>query len=930
MCSSIRILVFPHLRTKRWFQLGDGMKGLLAVASSAVLDATDAARGIAGAVYCAADDAAHGVVAGAVHRADAAVHGVAGAVDDAIQNAAGTVHLVAVHGADVAIRAISPVHCAANTIHQAAVHGVDTVQHVADDVIQGAADAVCCAEGASVAGAVQRVASATKGVNVHRVAYRDPLADESVLQHATRHADGVIIGGAGILQGVTDAVMDAASAVMGVANAAGAQIRATKSSADGFFAQHLDMAMDDAALTIQRQVRWRALIKSAGLTAAMNADMVSRREQRRTRWAKLKAAHKLQKCVRRRISRKSKLKTPDSQGPKLHRLSSVGMFQPKKMVRSVSMARNNATAFLEADANGDGLLSFSEFLTSFPLGVRETYSEADLRSAFDSLDVDGSGTISFDEFFLYTLAIADTSGAGLIAIFERYDTSGEGQLDAQEFEMAVEDMGYGGFGHELFLELDVDGSGHVSYGEILNLLKSRTDRISFTNKRVITAMAFNKGVDLDVSQWDWTASNTHAMRRELLNKLMMSSARVTDLYEYLTNARNGNNTNALNRALFVRGLLLAGFAGDPSVLHQVFDEIDIDRSDVVGVKELYDWMNDRLGRRAETRDLRLRDRGENATPLDEISWSPEVLRVEIQLMLITSKLAPMDLIRAWDDGGRKTGDGSLSKKEFLAMAKSLIDDENLWREGVRSVAARTYDLVSGGDASLDAVDLAKWLNAGWLERCDRTRNFSSAPAPAADASKAKLARSTGGSCGANEPSVAEHPSRQLHAPTSIYLHPLRPPRFVRSESGGCLCSSIATPKRTSKEDSTPSWMRPVVPSPTLSPTLSALSLRQRSVATLSSTTTTPLRSIPSRASLKSSATSPMLLPSPTRPIPVRSSSSLLGGQRRPHWPTRPVVGREALRLNAANDAAGMEEAAALLLAKRVLRKAASRSTPTRR
>ena len=118
-------------------------------------------------------------------------------------------------------------------------------------------------------------------------------------------------------------------------------------------------------------------------------------------------------------------------------------------------------------------------------------------------------------------------------IFRRYDATGEGMLDAREFALAVEDMGYGGFGTELFLELDADGSGSVSYGEILKLVKSRSSAISLDVKRLLTSLAYgNVTIELDVSRWTFAATDARSMRLELQRKLIDQSAKVSDCLLY--------------------------------------------------------------------------------------------------------------------------------------------------------------------------------------------------------------------------------------------------------------------------------------------------------------------------------------------------------------------------------------------------------------
>jgi hypothetical protein len=70
------------------------------------------------------------------------------------------------------------------------------------------------------------------------------------------------------------------------------------------------------------------------------------------------------------------------------------------------------------------------------------YTADDVRTWFGLIDLDGDGTIAKDELFLFALCAASRrAGAGLEAIFSRYDSDMSGKLDELEFSRALEDMG---------------------------------------------------------------------------------------------------------------------------------------------------------------------------------------------------------------------------------------------------------------------------------------------------------------------------------------------------------------------------------------------------------------------------------------------------------------------------------------------------------
>jgi hypothetical protein len=90
--------------------------------------------------------------------------------------------------------------------------------------------------------------------------------------------------------------------------------------------------------------------------------------------------------------------------------------------------------------------------------------------------------------------------------------------------------------------------------------------------------------------------------------------------------------------------------------------MDLDESGVMGVEELYSWMNGKMERAKKSRSVNFTMRGRSARPLDEVDWTPEELRIELQTLLIECGLAPLDLLRGWDTGG----DGCFNKREVGA------------------------------------------------------------------------------------------------------------------------------------------------------------------------------------------------------------------------------------------------------------------------
>ena len=286
--------------------------------------------------------------------------------------------------------------------------------------------------------------------------------------------------------------------------------------------------------------------------------------------------------------------------------------------QATNVAREAALAFLEADANNDGQLEWDEFVNAIQRlrskGLGEAPSAEDkyeLRKLFNSIDSNGSGHIEMDEYFLFTLDVAAQQGCGLETIFQKYDTSGEGLLDANEFALAVEDLGFTAtFAHDLFVELDDDNSGAVSYTELTKTLKDRVGNVAEETKKFLTTLAFHDAhtwsqsqqVDVNTGKGDVAVSTDQAadnggamsierlanfhkgtlkgpdadsLRGQLQELLHQNSLRDSDLYNLLTMPLvRGEATRPLTRDVFTSGLKRLGYTGAPGMLLTLFKKID--------------------------------------------------------------------------------------------------------------------------------------------------------------------------------------------------------------------------------------------------------------------------------------------------------------------------------------------------------------------
>ena len=419
----------------------------------------------------------------------------------------------------------------------------------------------------------------------------------------------------------------------------------------------------------------------------------------------------------------------------------------KSQPRIVKLSRDCAMAFYDGDVDGNNELSFEEFIQVVPDEMKMNTTLKQLKKLFDAVDADESGAITLDEFFIWSLSfIQEQTGAGMAAFFARYDSSGEGVLDAREFARAAEDLGFGAVGHDIFVELDPDESGTVSYSELIGFLKGsgaseRVKSVSSEAKRFLTGVAYSVtdvGDAPDPLTWGLVAKDSNELRDEL--KAIMSKfpqVRVTTLFSIMTNG----SSNPISRQGLPNALSRIGHCGGEEHFYEtLYAEIDLDKSGMFGLDDMTTWINNvegvtstalklKLPRTANTGLLQT-PIGMNAVPypcpLNDVEWDVAALQKALQLMLIKAGISPLNLLRAWD----KDDSGAFSKKEFLVMIKKMVNDPELWDDELRDVSQSAFQKVSAGDSSIDFTEFEQWLNQGWMKLKRQVKGIAELPAPA--------------------------------------------------------------------------------------------------------------------------------------------------------------------------------------------------------
>lgn len=323
--------------------------------------------------------------------------------------------------------------------------------------------------------------------------------------------------------------------------------------------------------------------------------------------------------------------------------------------------------FAEHDADGNESLDFEEFLAMQPESIRRLYSSDDIREWFDAADENGSGDLSANEFFKWSMSNAAQKygSTTLQQIFHKFDADGTGELDAIEFSKAASAMGFGAAAYDLFKDLDTDGTGTVSYAELLNSLKHQAPPSRPARQLLTTMMwSYDAGVreevkPIDTSKWSFRGRDVATVRSELQRHLNQGSWHVADLLRIFNLDLDG--MPRIDDVQFSTTMRRIGYNGAQQVLDDVFKHIDADGSGFVTFHEFYEFVR---GKRhsldPRTRIDRLLEGGLRLEPpegvqLDEIAWDVEVLRVMLMQMIDRCRISPPELLLVWTRGiGKRT------------------------------------------------------------------------------------------------------------------------------------------------------------------------------------------------------------------------------------------------------------------------------------
>ena len=339
--------------------------------------------------------------------------------------------------------------------------------------------------------------------------------------------------------------------------------------------------------------------------------------------------------------------------------------------------RKRVIDFRSADGNRDQELSFEEWVKMLPRQTKQLYSEVQLRERYTMLDTDDNGVITWDEYFLFSLQEAvQRSGLGMSAIFKKYDTNRNGELDQAEFQAAARELGMGDRAAVIFSQLS-RRSGRS--GDVIDYVALMTDARAIRSRDadvkafMLALMLDEKAEDsagLDTSSWGgFTAVDCASFRHELTALLESHQASLAEIFRAVDVDGGGSINQSEFEAMFIVKL---GFRGPLAVLHSVYDQIDADANGI-SYDEWESWYDGNVAASAnqqlvaEARRLaRAMADGDGATQARP--WSSERL-LEMLRAAITERFRDVaSLMRSWD----ADGSGELDLKEFLENVRMVI------------------------------------------------------------------------------------------------------------------------------------------------------------------------------------------------------------------------------------------------------------------
>jgi Ca2+-binding EF-hand superfamily protein len=351
--------------------------------------------------------------------------------------------------------------------------------------------------------------------------------------------------------------------------------------------------------------------------------------------------------------------------------------------RSRELMHKHSSLWKTADADGNKMLSFQEFVLALPVHIRKVHALSDILAWFSLIDTSGDGVVSANEFFCWSLSSSSIgSGSGLVHAFSRHDVDRVGRLDERAFYRAVESVGFGDDARTLFTQMPLTSDGRFAYYELLGLTTNDAGAYSSAAKSFITSMAWHEN-GAPGPKWSCEATDAEAVRDAINELLRWHCMLIVDLFSLLDTSRDA----VISVDEFLLGIeKVLGFAGERSLLRATFDAIDVSGDGEITLQELVNWMAQTSTRAVDPaggvgsacNTLAELDRMVDGLVLqvkdDDEEWDRKRLRRELCWTLQAASVRVEDMLARWDRMGLADtpNTANLSRRAFLVHCKRLV------------------------------------------------------------------------------------------------------------------------------------------------------------------------------------------------------------------------------------------------------------------